>query len=158
MCPSRRRFPLIQWHVCHSKLSHVVGSPQGFTPVLCAAGVPDLEFISVREPAATFPPAPFESQPDCFLRRADRAAPARSCGLIFLDTEFYRTLSHVLEHVFQWRRFALNQRQPQVSKTAFRFLSRNFVIFSAFSALTPPSSRAERKCLRNRSKCASFRP
>ena len=28
-----------QWHVCHSKLSHAVGSPQGFTSIRCATCV-----------------------------------------------------------------------------------------------------------------------
>src|SRR5207253_304943 len=29
----------IQWHVCHLNLSHLVGSPQGFTPQWCAMSV-----------------------------------------------------------------------------------------------------------------------
>ncbi len=43
-------------------------------------------------------------------------------------------------------------------KTASRLLSRSFMIFSAFSAFTPTSSRASRKCLRNKPKCLSFSP
>jgi len=48
---------------------------------------------------------------------------------------------------------AVNQKkQSHVSTTALRFLSRGIKIFSAFSGLTPTSSKAARKCLRNKSK------
>ena len=54
--------------------------------------------------------------------------------------------------------FVLIQELSHGPRTAPRLLSRCFMTFSAFSGLTPTSSRATRKCLRNRSKCASFRP
>lgn len=54
--------------------------------------------------------------------------------------------------------FVLIQELSHGPRTAPRFFSRCFMTFSAFSGLTPTSSRAARKYLRNRSKCASFRP
>src|SRR5580704_718504 len=40
----------IQWHVCHSKLSHVVGSPQQDGPPICAYIVP-IQQASLTMPA-----------------------------------------------------------------------------------------------------------
>ena len=54
--------------------------------------------------------------------------------------------------------FVLVQDLSHGPRTAPRLFSRCFMTFSAFSGLTPTSSRAARKYLRNRSKCASFRP
>ena len=54
--------------------------------------------------------------------------------------------------------FSFLQEQSHVSSTVPRLFSRRFMTVSAFSGLTPTSSRAARKCRRNWSKCASFRP
>jgi hypothetical protein len=51
-----------------------------------------------------------------------------------------------------------NEEPSHVSSTVPRLLSRRLTTFSAFCGSTPTSSKAARKCWRNRSKCPSFRP